>query len=252
MEVKEKGFSHASEATRKRFLKNWLDVLPASTGRSRMRQEYQNPLLVLMAVAGFALLIACANLANLLIARAAARQKEVAMRIALGASRYRLLRQLLVESLLLSITGGALGLLLAIGMNHALMSFIPTGNTPLALSARPDWSVFSFNVGISFVTGILFGLIPALASTRADIVTTLKDQAGAVVGGGSVKMRKVLVSAQVTLSLMLLIGAAYSLKQYRTFARQTQALPPITWSPSRSIPPSTATKPSAAASSIGT
>ena len=130
--------------------------------------------------------------------------------MALGASRYRLVRQLLVESLLLSLTGGALGLVLAIGMNRALMSFIPTGTTPLVLSARPNWGVFGFTIGVSFLTGVLFGFAPAVQASRANLVTTLKDQAGAVVGGGSVRLRKVLVAAQVTLSLLLLIGAGLS------------------------------------------
>ena len=212
MEVRQKEFAHADDYSRQQFLKGWVDVLPASKGRSQLRQRFENPLLVLMAVVGFVLLIACANLANLLIARAAARQKEMAMRVALGASRYRLVRQLLVESLMLSLTGGALGLLVAMGMNQALISFIPAGTTPLALSSRPDWGVFEFNLAVSFLTGIVFGLAPALQSTRADIATTLKDQGGAVVGGGSVRLRKILVSAQVTLSLLLLIGAGLFVK----------------------------------------
>jgi predicted permease len=212
MEVREKDFAKASAFSRQRFLNGWLDVLPASKGRSGMRQRFENPLLVLMAVVGFVLLIACANLANLLIARAAARQKEMAMRVALGASRYRLVQQLLVESLMLATTGGALGLLLAAGMNRALMSFIPAGTTPLALSAAHDWQVFGFNIGVSFLTGILFGLAPAFQSSRADIAATLKDQAGAVVGGGSVRLRKTLVAAQVMLSLLLLIGAGLFVK----------------------------------------
>jgi len=215
MEVTQPAFARASDATRQRFLKGTVDVLPAANGRSGLRTRFQNPLLILMGVVGFVLLIACANLANLLVARAAARQKEVAMRIALGASRYRLVRQLLVESLLLSFTGGILGLVLAIGMTRGLMSFIPRGTTPLALSSRPDWTVFAFTIGVSLLTGVLFGLIPALASTRADVVTTLKDQAGAVVGGGSVRMRKVLVAAQVMLSLLLLIGAGLFVKTLR-------------------------------------
>ncbi len=214
-EVKSADFAKTTDYTRQQFLKGWIDVLPAATGRSRMRRQFENPLLVLMGVVGFVLLIACANLANLLIARAAARQKEVAMRIALGASRYRLVRQLLVESLMLSLTGGLLGLALAAGMNRALMSFIPAGTTPLALSAAPDWSVFGFNVGVSLFTGILFGLAPALQSSRADVATTLKDQSGGVVSGGSVTLRKVLVTAQVTLSLLLLIGAGLFIKTLR-------------------------------------
>ena len=189
-EVRDKAFDKASSETRQNFLKGWVNVLPASKGRSDVRQHAANPLLILMGVVGFVLLIACANVANLLIARAASRSKEMAMRIALGANRFRLIRQLLAESLLLSLTGGVLGLLLAIGMTRALMSFIPAGTTPLALSARPDWGVFGFNIGISFLTGILFGLAPALQASRADIVTTLKDCAGAVVGGGSVRLRK--------------------------------------------------------------
>ncbi|HKD09429.1 MAG TPA: ABC transporter permease [Bryobacteraceae bacterium] len=214
-EVREKEFDKASAYTRQTFLKGWVNVLPASKGRSNFRDQYSNPLLVLMAVVGFVLLIACANLANLLIARAASRGKEMAMRVALGASRFRVVRQLLVESLVLALAGGVLGLLLAVGMNRALMSFVPTGTTPLALSASPDWRVFGFNIGISFLTGILFGFVPALHASRPDIVTTLKDQAGAVVGGGSVGLRKVLVAAQVALSLLLLIGAGLFVKTLR-------------------------------------
>jgi predicted permease len=214
-EVREKDFDKASAYTRQAFLKGWLNVLPASKGRSYFRDQYSNPLLVLMAVVGFVLLIACANLANLLIARAASRGKEMAMRVALGASRFRVMRQLLVESLVLSLAGGAFGLLLAVGMNRALMSFIPTGTTPMALSPSPDWGVFGFNIGVSFLTGILFGFVPALHASRPDLVTTLKDQAGAVVGGGSVRLRKVLVAAQVALSLLLLVGAGLFVKTLR-------------------------------------
>ncbi len=207
MEVKEKAFAKATDYTRQQFLRGWVDVLPAATGRSQTRKQYRTPLLVLTAVVGLVLLIACANLANLLVARAAARRKEVSIRIALGAGRGRLIRQLLVESVLLSVAGGVCGLLLAMAMTRGLLAFIPTGSTPLALSPIPDWRVLAFNASVSLLTGLLFGLMPSLQATNADVATTLKDQAGAVVGGGSVRMRKVLVAAQVTLSLLLLIGA---------------------------------------------
>jgi len=207
MEVTDKAFAKATDYNRQQFLRGWIDVLPASRGRSFLREQFQKPLLVLMCVVGAVLLIACANLAGLLVARAAARQKEIAIRLAMGASRYRIVRQLLVESLLLSVTGGIAGLLLAMAMTHALIGFIPTGTTPLALSATPDWRILTFDLAVSLFAGILFGLVPALQSTRPDLSTTLKDQASAVVGGGAVGLRKALVTAQVTLSLLLLIGA---------------------------------------------
>ena len=152
--------------------------------------------------------IACFNVANLLIARAAARQKEVAVRLAVGASRRQLLGQLLVESLILSLSGGAAGLLLAVAMIRGLLSFLPTDGQPLLLHASPDPRILAFNGGLAVLTGILFGLAPAWQSTRFNLWTTLKDAAGAGTGqGGSVWMRKVLVTAQVTLSFLLLAGA---------------------------------------------
>ncbi len=207
LEVADKAFAEASQYDREQFLRGWIDVLPASRGRSFLREQFQKPLIVLMCVVGAVLLIACANLAGLLVARAAGRQKEIAIRLAMGASRSRIVRQLLVESLLLSITGGVAGLLLAMGMTHLLIGFIPTGTTPLALSATPDWRILIFDLTVSLIAGMLFGLVPALQSTNPDLSTTLKDQASAVAGGGAVGLRKALVTAQVTLSLLLLVGA---------------------------------------------
>ena len=118
-----------------------------------MRRTYAAPLLALMAILGLVLLIACSNLANLLIARASARQKEIAVRLALGAARSRLIRQLLVESLMLSTVGGALGVGLAVLIDRALIAFLPSGHTPLSLSATPDWTVLAFTFGIAMLAG---------------------------------------------------------------------------------------------------
>ena len=161
------------------------------------------------------LLIACSNLASLLIARASARQKEIAVRLALGASRARLIRQLLVESLVLSAAGAVLGVGLAIAIDQALIAFLPTGNTPLSLSSTPDWTVLGFTALVPVMAGLVFGLVPALQSTRPHLANTLKDQAAAVLHGGSVKLRKSLVVAQVALSLLLLVGAALFLQSLR-------------------------------------
>ena len=207
MEVQQKEFARATEHTRQQFLKMWMDVLPAANGRSDLRRQFSNPLLALMAIVALVLLIACSNVANLLIARATARQKEIAVRLALGAGRRRLILQLLEESLLLSLAGGILGVGLAIVIDRALIGFLPQGVSPLTLTATPDWRVLGFTVLISVLTGVLFGLAPAIQSTRPQLAGTLKDQAGAVVGGASVGLRKALVVAQVSLSLLLLIAA---------------------------------------------
>ena len=213
MEVKEPAFRNASADTRTNFLKNVIDVLPGSQGRSYVRRQLQTPLWALLSATGFVLLIACGNVAGLLIARAASRQKEVAIRLALGAGRLRIIRQLLVESLLLSFLGALLGLPLAVWTNRVLLAMLPPETAQLNLATTPDVRVLAFTMVVACLTGILFGLIPAWQGTRPNLAPTLKDQAGTVVGGGSpVRLRKGLVTAQVTLSLLLLIGAGLFLR----------------------------------------
>jgi predicted permease len=214
-EVTEKPFAKASPIVRQEFLRMWMEVMPGSKGRSNLRRTYTKPLFALMAMVGLVLLIACSNLANLLIARASARQKEIAVRLALGAGRAGLVRQLLIESLALAFAGGALGVGLAVAIDRALIRFLPSGHTPLSLSATPDWSVLVFTFAVSLVAGSLFGLVPALQATRPKLADTLKDQAGAVIRGAHSGLRKGLVVAQVSLSLLLLIGAGLFLQSLR-------------------------------------
>ncbi len=214
-EVTEAPFAKASPRVKEQFLKMWMEVMPGSKGRSNLRRTYSKPLFALMAIVGLVLLIACSNLANLLIARASARQKEIAVRLALGAGRGRLMRQLLVESLVLAAAGGALGVALAVAIDQALIDFLPSGHTPLSLNSKPDWAVLAFTFAISLAAGAIFGLIPALQSTRPKLAATLKDQAGGVIRGGSAGLRKSLVVAQVSLSLLLLVGAGLFLQSLR-------------------------------------
>ena len=214
-EVTEKPFAKASPTVKQEFLKMWMEVMPGSKGRSNLRRAYSKPLFALMGIVGLVLLIACSNLANLLIARASARQKEIAVRLALGARRSRLVRQLLVESLMLAAIGGALGVGLAILVDQALIDFLPSGHTPLSLSATPNWTILAFTFAISVLAGAIFGLVPALQATRPELAGTLKDQAGAVVRGGSAGLRKGLVVAQVSLSLLLLVGAGLFIQSLR-------------------------------------
>ncbi len=201
-------FRNATPYDRQQFLRMWLDVMPGSQGNTSLRRQYEKPLWVLMGVVALVLLIACANLASLLTARAAARQKEIAVRLALGASRGRMLQQLLTESVLLSTAGGLAGIALAVLMVKGLLAFLPPEITGYSISSSPDPRMLAFTFLLALFTGVGFGLVPALQSTKPDIAPTLKEQAGNVMGGGAqVMFRKVLVSAQVMLSLLLLVGA---------------------------------------------
>jgi predicted permease len=215
MEVQKKEFAKASAYMKKRFLEMSMDVLPAAKGRSQLRRQFSTPLLVLTATVVLVLLIACANVANLLIARATFRQKEIAVRLALGSGRGRIIRQLLVESLMLSCAGGVAGLLFAVWADQALIGFLPPSSTPLVVSATPDWRILTFAIVISLLTGVVFGLVPALQATRPDVAGTLKDQAGSVIGGASSGIRKLLVVTQIALSLLLLIGAGLFVRSLR-------------------------------------
>ena len=185
-----------------------IELLPGSTGLDVLRRRFSKPLRVLMAIVGMVLLIACANVANLLAARSVARQKEIAVRQAIGAGRARLIRQFLTESVLLAMAGGAVGLWLALWGSNLLVRFISTGGVPIQLELAPDWRILAFTAAVSMLTGILFGLAPALRGTSLDLTPTLKEGITSL-GGTASRFRwaKVSVAFQVALSLTLLVGA---------------------------------------------
>jgi len=194
--------------TRDRFLRQTLSLVPADRGLSALRRTFERPLVVLQWLVGVVLLIACTNVASLLLARAAARQREIAIRSALGAGRWRVVRQLFVESVVLAIAGGAVGLFLSVWLTRGLVRFLPYDRAILGLSAAPDTRVLLFTTAVTLATAVLFGLVPALRGSRVGTAATLKDEAGSVTGGqGHVRLRKVFVALQVCLSLLLLIGA---------------------------------------------
>jgi predicted permease len=211
-----------SPYSRDQFMKGKLLVASAATGFSPLRNDFSTGLIVLMCMVGLVLLIACANVANLLIARAFMRQKELAVRLSLGASRSRLVRQMLVESCVLSALGGAVGMALAVALTRTLLALVPADGQPLPITARPDLRVLAFTVVLTAATGIVFGLIPAIRASRSDPWTTLKDTTGSIAGGsGSLFLRKGLVAAQVALSFLLLFGAGLfvrSLQNLKTTA----------------------------------
>lgn len=207
LDLNDPEFARASSRDRERYVANQLTVSDASQGRSGFRLDMTTPLWVLMATAAGVLLIACANVANLLLARGASRQREMAVRLALGASRGRICSQLIVESLVLAIAGGVFGLGIAAFGAPLVLAFFANPDMPPPVSTSPDWRMLAFTFGVSAITGVLFGLAPALQSIRPRIAPTLKEHAGSVLGGQA-RLRKALVASQVAVSLLLLAGAA--------------------------------------------
>ena len=210
-ELREPGFESIDAEGRAAFLRSRLTVQTASQGRPSLREDYGLSLQVLMAIAGLVLLIACANVANLLLERASARQREVAVRMALGARVGQIVRHALVESLVLSLIGGACGLLLAVWIAEALVGFVATDEASINVMTVPDWRVLLFMLGASVATGLLFGLAPALAVRRVDPSPTLKHDTR-LTSAGPRWFRSGLVVLQVCLSLVLLIGAGMFLR----------------------------------------
>jgi predicted permease len=198
-----------SQAFRQRFLTKHLDVLPGGRGLSDLRRQFNTPLIVLMCMVGVVLLIACANIANLLLARAASRQREVSIRLALGAGRARIVRQQLAESLVLAVAGAAVGLIFATWTGALLLAALPGDAADRGLHSGPDARVVAFALALAIVTALVFSIVPSLHATRASVIGALKEEAGSVAGGGrQARVRSVLVVAQVALSMVLLAGAA--------------------------------------------
>jgi predicted permease len=210
----EEGYSKTlSAAIRKDLLDQRIKVRSARTGAFGGRNEFSQQLLVLLVVAGLVLVIACANVANLLLSRTAARYKEVGVRLSLGAAKGRLVRQFITESLLLSSLGGVTGIVLALVAARALLSLLSEPNHPLQFSTAFDWRMLLFTLGITLLTGILFGLAPAFRGTRVDINESLKESGRSVTDTEKrMTFAKSLVAAQVALSLLLVAGAGLFLR----------------------------------------
>jgi predicted permease len=205
-----RGFSNAplTEENLQKLDKAHIELNSMATGFSRLRYQFSEPLRILMVVVGLVLLIACANIANLLLARSTARTRELAVRQALGAGRARLIRQLLTESLALAVAGGSLGMVFASVASHLLLRMVSSGREALQLNVSVDGRLLLFSLGVTLTTALLFGSIPAFRATRLNLADSLKDGRGQTAGRAKGPLAKVLVVSQVALSLVLLIGAS--------------------------------------------
>jgi predicted permease len=215
MEAQQPEFTrNATASDRQLFLRNRVELLPGSD--NGLREDMQKPLWLLVALTGAVLLLACANLANLLLARATAREREFAVRLAIGAGRARIVRQLLTETLLLSTAGAVVGLALAFLTDRVLLSiYLPAdAAAEFLVSPIPDGRVLCFVVGAMFLTSLVFGLLPALRGSRTEITLLLKDRSG-VASSSGISLRRMLVGIQVALSLLLLVGAGLFVRTLR-------------------------------------
>ena len=204
-----RGFSGVplNQQTLRELDKTHVALESMATGFSRLRYMFSEPLKILMAVVGLVLLIACANIANLLLARSTARAREFAVRRALGAGRSRLIRQLLTESLMLALMGGALGIAFASVASRLLLRMVDDGRMPLHLNVALDMRLLLFTLMVTLATALLFGTIPAFRATRVQVTDSLKEGRGQAAGSSRGPLAKVLVVLQVALSLVLLVGA---------------------------------------------
>jgi predicted permease len=192
----------------KQYLAQPVAVIPGSTGISGLRTRYSQPLFVLLGIVGLVLTIACANMANLLLAQSVARQTELAIRLSLGASRWRLVRQLLVESLMLSTVGAIAGLAIARWGSRAIVAMLSTRTQVVEVDLSMDWRVFAFTASVGVATGLLFGVAPALRGTKLTPADALRDHSrGVVTGGGRLQAGHALVALQVALSFVLVFGS---------------------------------------------
>lgn len=203
-------------AARKDYLRFGLKAEPAATGVSELRAQYADPLRVLLAISALILLLACTNLANLMLARAGARQREIALRLALGASRHRLIRQLLTENIFLALVGATVGLGLAQVIGMVLVAFIGNSENPVFLPLYPDMRVLLFTLGIALLTCLFFGLAPAIRAGRIDPGMVMKMNSRGITGGRQrFLLRRGLIVSQVALSFVLLVAALMFVQTFR-------------------------------------
>ena len=205
---------------KKDYLAFRLGALPAATGVSSLRHDYEDPLWLLLALSGLVLLIACANLANLMLARASVRQREMALRLTLGASRSRLIRQLLAESLLLAALGTIAGAALAQILSRLLVAFLSTHDNQIFVELTPDWRVLGFAAALAILTCVLFGLVPAMQASRTDPGVVMKTGRGLTATRDRFLLRRALVVSQIALSLVLLTGAFLFVRTFQNLLTQ--------------------------------
>jgi len=210
-ETREPGFEGVPAEEREQFLQSRAVLSPAGRGLSYLSSALAPKLRLLMGLAGLVLLAACANVSSLLVARATNRRKEITVRLAIGAGRLRIFRQVFIESLLLAAAGGLAALLVSIWTTHAILLFAP-GQLRSVVAPSLNGRMVLFDIAVSAVAAILFGLLPAWWATRIDLVSTLKERAVSVVGGSSARLRQAMVAMQVCLSLVLLVGSGLFLR----------------------------------------